>query len=88
MLKKGLLSLAAAAFIFGGVSALNSTPAQATFWHKDRGYQTTYHGGWWQRWQDKWAAKKARKRAWLQSHFGAGPAPYMEPGPRRYRPIK
>lgn len=92
MLKKALLSLAATAFIFGGASALQSTPAQATFLHKDRGYTQTYSGGWMQRWHDKWEAKKARKRAWLQRHFGAkhaAPGYVAErPAPRTYRPIK
>lgn len=55
MVKKVLLSVAATAFIVSGALAVQSTPAEATWWGKDKGAKSSTKAGW----SDYWAKKKA-----------------------------
>jgi hypothetical protein len=92
MAKKSLLSIAVAGLVFAGTAAVMPAPASATFLNKDRTYSQGYagHTGWMASWRQKWEEKKARKRAWLDRHFGTHRAAVVTqaPPPRTYRPMK
>ena len=51
-MKKTILSLAAAAFVISGATALQTTSAHATWSGKDK-------SEWSKKWNDHWAKKKA-----------------------------
>lgn len=89
-MKRILLSLAAAAFVFGGTAALQPTPAEATGWTKQsRGAAVA---GW--SWRDHWAAKMERKRMWWAEKMArkgkSAEVRVVEPAPRArvQRPLK
>ena len=87
MVKRVLLSLAAAAFIFGATAALQPDTAQATFFG-DRAAGSSWHDGWRQKWADKMARKCAwyARMGWHKAKCAqyAAPAQYAPP----YRPMK
>lgn len=78
MVKKLALTVAAAAFVFGGASALQPDTAHASGWSKakaEKSWSKTSH------WADKkarkadmvagWVARKAEKKAGWMAHWGA-----------------
>ncbi len=60
MVKKALLTVAAAAFLFGGVSAIQPSTAEATMWSKDKAAKHAKSDAWLASWHE-WCAKN---RAW------------------------
>lgn len=73
MIKKLVMSIAALAFVAGAAATLPAGSAHATFMHSNDG--RAVHGATWRdRWQQKRAAKMARKCAWLDSRLGWRPS--------------
>jgi hypothetical protein len=71
MVKKALLTVAAAAFLFGGIAAIQPSPAEATNWSKDKAAKHAKYDAWKAGWND-WCAKK--KAWWHNAWLGWGKA--------------